>query len=186
MPCQGKIPPRISHGNLRDVNTYQIPSKRPLAGHVHPSLNSETHQPMYQPHPGDNIDRNPRTMGRRKPPTYDGNTSWRDYLVQFDLLSDLKNWTEDVKTLELASSLQGQVQSILSDLLPEHRFPHLVEFLTLRFEPDNQNEVYHAQLKTRVRKKDEDLGSLAQDIARLVQEACPSTSLAPHNSSRCQ
>ena len=34
------------------------------------------------------------------------------------------------------------------------------------------------QLKTLVRKKDEDLGSLAQDIARLVRKAYPSTSLA--------
>ena len=104
---------------------------------------------MYQPHPEDNIDRNPRTIGRRKPPTYDGNTSWQDYLVQFDLLSDLNNWTEDVKALELASALRGQAQSILSDLLPEHRksFPHLVESLTLRFEPDNQNEVYRAPVK---------------------------------------
>ena len=85
-----------------------------------------------------------------------------------------------MKTLELASALRGQAQSILSDLLPEHRksFPHLVESFTLRFEPDNQNEVYRAQLKTLVRKRDEDLGSLAQDIARLDRKAYPSTSLA--------
>ena len=85
----------------------------------------------------------------------------KNYLVQSDLLSDLNNWTEDVKALELASALQGQAQSILFDLLPDHSFPHLVESLTLRFEPDNQNEVYCTQLKTQVRKKDEDLGSLA-------------------------
>ena len=114
----GQTPPRICHGSLMDVNTYHIPacSERPSADHVQPSFNSETHQLMYQSHPH----RNPRTTGQRKPPTYDGYTSWRDYLVQFYLLSDLNNWAEDVKALELASALGGKVQSILSDLLLEH------------------------------------------------------------------
>ena len=74
----------------------------------------------------------------------------KNYLVQFDLLNDLNNWTEEVKALELASALRGQAQSILSDLIPDHHksFPHLVESLTLRFEPDSQNEVYRARLNT--------------------------------------
>ena len=63
-----------------DLLNECIYTKYEWFSHKNPTLdfNSETHQHMYQPHPGDNLGRNPRTMGRRKLPTYDGNTSWQE------------------------------------------------------------------------------------------------------------
>ena len=46
--------------------------------------------------------------------------------------------------------------------------------LTERFEPQNQCEIYKAQLKQRIRKRDEGLPELAQDIKRLTRMAYPS------------
>ena len=80
------------------------------------------------------------------------------------------------RALELAASLRGPAQSILSDLSPDNRksIHHLVEALTIRFEPENQNEIYRSQLKSRLHKKGDYLGTLAQDITKLVRKAYPS------------
>ena len=49
--------------------------------------------------------------------------------------------------------------------------------LTERFEPQNQCKIYKAQLKQRIRKRDEGLPELAQDIKRLTRMAYPSAFL---------
>ena len=43
-----------------------------------------------------------------------------------------------------------------------------------RFEPQNQCEIYKAQLKQRIRKRDEGFPELAQDIKGLTKMAYPS------------
>ena len=75
----------------------------------------------------------------------------------------------------MAAALRGPAQSILSDLSLENRksLSHLIEALTIRFKPENQMEIYQSQLKTRLRKKGEDLATLAQDLMRLVRKAYP-------------
>jgi hypothetical protein len=111
----------------------------------------------------------------RKPATYDGTTEWRDYLVQFEMVAELNRWDERTKALELATNLRGTAQGVLSDLRPEYRvnYKHLVLALQSRFEPKNQEELYRAQIKSRIRKKGEALTELAQDIKRLIRLAYP-------------
>ena len=118
-------------------------------------------------------------FGRRKPATYDGSSSWKDHLVRFELVADLNRWPENIKALELAASLRGVAQGVLSDLPADQRkhYTSLVNRLTARFEPENQSDIYRARLKTRIRKKDEDLGTLAQEISRLVRKAYPLVSI---------
>jgi hypothetical protein len=111
----------------------------------------------------------------RKPATYDGRSDWQDYFVQFEMVAELNRWGEKTKALELATNLRGAAQGILSDLRPEHRmsYRHLISALQARFEPTNQSELYRTQIKNRLRKKDEALTELAQDIKRLVRLAYP-------------
>ena len=118
--------------------------------------------PQYQP-----------KINHPKPATFDGSQSWQDHLVQFDLIATLNQWTEPTKALQLAASLRGQAQGVLSDLDPVQRMDYsaLVTALTDRFKPDNQMEVFRAQLKSRLRTKGESLSSLAQDIKKLVRKA---------------
>ena len=114
----------------------------------------------------------------KRPASYDGKTSCRDYLVQFEMIADLNGWNAPTRALELATSLRGQAQAILSDLsaLERSDFDKLVTALIGRFEPENQSEVFRAQLKGRQRKRGEALTELCQEIKRLVRKAYP---LAP-------
>jgi hypothetical protein len=111
----------------------------------------------------------------RKPATYDGTTEWQDYLIYFEMLAELNEWDARSKALELAISLRGIAQSVLSDLGTEHRmsYRHLVSALQSRFEPTNQSELYRTQVKNRTRKTGESVTELSQDIKRLVRLAYP-------------
>ena len=52
----------------------------------------------------------------RRPAEYDGRSSWLDYQCQFELIAELNEWNDNIKAMQLASSLRGDAQSILSDL----------------------------------------------------------------------
>ena len=80
-----------------------------------------------------------------------------------------------MKAMELATSLRGAAQSILSNLRPEQRrdYNHLVSVLKARFEPVNQTDLYRAQVKARLGNKSESVQELAQDIKRLIRRAYP-------------
>jgi hypothetical protein len=125
----------------------------------------------------------------RKPSTYDGKTGWQDYSVQFEIVAELNRWGERTKALELATSLRGAALTVLSELRPELRMSYrdLVFALQARFEPTNQSELYRTQIKNRIRKKDEALPELAQDVKRLVRLAYPeaAASLREHLSKDC-
>jgi hypothetical protein len=79
------------------------------------------------------------------------------------------------KALELATSLRGPAQAVLSDLRPDLRrsYAHLVAALTSRFQPSTQTELYRAQMKNKSRGKAQSLPELAQDIKRLTRLAYP-------------
>ena len=108
-----------------------------------------------------------------KPPNYDGRFSFKDFLVQFELVAQLAGWHPSVMALELAGSLRGTAIAVLSDLQPSERthYPTLVRALMDRFEPENQKQLYKAQLKSRYRRMDESIPELAQEINRLVRGA---------------
>ena len=99
--------------------------------------------------------------------------------MQFDMIAALNGWDDHTKALELATSLTGDALAILTDLEPWQRrhYPELVKALVARFEPDNQSEVYRAQLKVKTREGTETLTELAQDIKKLVRKAYPNASL---------
>ena len=108
-----------------------------------------------------------------KPPTYDGQTSFRDFRVQFELVTQLADWTPSVMALELARSLKGTAVAVLSELQPFERthYPSLVKALLSRFEPENQSQLFKAQLKSRIRRPGEGIPEVAQDIRRIVRNA---------------
>ncbi len=91
------------------------------------------------------------------------------------MVADLNQWNIIHGAMELAVSLRGTAQGVLSDLRPEERkdYRSLVLALSSRFEPDNQAELHRAQLKNRVRNRGEALTELAQDIKRLTRMSYP-------------
>ena len=110
-----------------------------------------------------------------KPTTYDGTTTWEDYKAQFELVSNLNAWDDRTKAAYLATSLKGPAQAILGDLEPAQRteLGALMAALDSRFGAENQTELHRAQLKSRVRKREESLPELAQAIRRLTRLAYP-------------
>jgi hypothetical protein len=106
----------------------------------------------------------------KKPAIFDG-TNWEDYLVQFELGATINHWDETKKAFELATSLRGRAQSVLTDLRPEMRvnYLHLTSSLSSRFQPENQEE-----MKNKLRGKNEPIPELGQDVKRLVRLAYPS------------
>ena len=93
----------------------------------------------------------PQTFGQLsdfiKVAIYDGKSSWKDYLVQFERAAHADRWDKDTKAIKLACSLRGSAQALLSDMGPDFRYNYdqLVSTLTNRFEPENKCEIYKAQ-----------------------------------------
>ena len=52
---------------------------------------------------------------------YNGKSSWKDYLVQFDLAAHANSWDKDTKVIKFACSLRGSAQALLSDMGPDVR-----------------------------------------------------------------
>ena len=89
----------------------------------------------------------------RNPPIYDGISSWKDYRVQFELIAEMNGWNSPSMALELAASLRGPAQAVLTDLEPHERknYTLLSTALRDRFQPENQTALYRVQLKNRMR-----------------------------------
>ena len=106
---------------------------------------------------------------------YDGNTDWNDYLVQFEMVSQLNGWNNETKAMELATSLKGPALSVMVDLDPTMRnnYTELVSALENRFKPAASVEIYRMQMKNKVKKRSESLAELVEDIKRLVRQAYP-------------
>ena len=108
----------------------------------------------------------------KKAANYDGISSWQDVLVHFEMVCEINGWDDITKALELATSLRGPAQAVLSDLRPDLRsYAHLVAALTFRFQPSNQAELYRAQMKNKSCGKAQSLPELAQYI-QTADKAC--------------
>ena len=90
----------------------------------------------------DSFFRNSRGMNR-KPPDFDGESSFHDFLVQFELIAEMNSWDNFSMANELAACLRGAAVSVLSDLQPAERrnYDALVLALKTRFEPDNSQDL---------------------------------------------
>ena len=170
-----------------DINNNETPNDR-LARNDDPSEDPAPHEendPHEEPHRNSTpiTHRNGRGDDKslvqkpKKPATYSGKTGWREYLIHFEMVAEFNRWDDRTKAFELALSLRDDAQVTLSDLKPQERknYRSIVTALTSRFEPEDQSELFHSELKSRFRKKEEPLTEFAQDIKRLVRLAYPNT-----------
>ena len=70
-----------------------------------------------------------------KPPEFDGKSSFHDFLVQFELISEMNGWDRLSMATELAACLHGPAVAVLSDLEP---FQRKISMTWCSFEPENQ------------------------------------------------
>lgn len=113
-----------------------------------------------------------------KPPTFDGSSDLSAYLRQFEMISEMNNWAETKKAMELAVCLRGTAADILNDIpfSSLRDYDCIVEALFQRFQPSNQRKLHLAKLRGRVRRKNETIDDLARDIRKMVRLAYPELS----------
>jgi hypothetical protein len=123
------------------------------------------------------VDR-PLPRKQKKCPTYDGKGSFKDFLVQFEMIAHMNGWTEQEAAWELATGLRDGATGVLGLLDPSLRtsYPHLVRALEDRFEPKYQTTLHRSTLRNRGRKKHETVVELAESLKKLVRKAYPTAS----------
>ena len=109
------------------------------------------------------------------PTSIDGKSTWEAYCTQFLLLAELNGWTEHQKAAYLAISLRGSALTVLTNLPEEQRrdYTALSGALQNRFGNTRQAELNRAQLWGRMKRREETLPELAEDVERLIRLAYP-------------
>jgi hypothetical protein len=128
-----------------------------------------------QSHPNSGVNLTHNVRINMKPQPYDGTEDIEEYLSQFQILSEVNGWNYNIKSLCLASSLKGAARAILNELDGDRRkdYDSLVHALHNRFGFLHRSEIFRARLQTRVRKDNESLSVLSQDIKKLTRCAYP-------------
>lgn len=132
------------------------------------------HRRSLDASPRRNRDAN-RVQTLLKPKPYDGQEPWEDYVHYFNRLALLNEWSEENKFRFLMVSLAGAAQQFIDDFpgAVTLNYEELCQVLAGRFGAAKDDQLYRAALKSRQRKKDESLHTLAQEIRRLVRLAYP-------------
>ena len=110
-----------------------------------------------------------------KPTRYDGSTDLGDYLNHFDLCVKVNGWDAQQAGMFLGLSLAGPARRLLTGRTPATvaGYAELRQALVERFEPTNQEETYKAFLRTRIRKPEEGLQALQEDLMKYTRLAYP-------------
>ena len=110
-----------------------------------------------------------------RPMAFDGKSSWEAYCTQFELLADLNRWGPEQKASYLAVSLRGAALTVLTNLPAGQRrdYQALAQALQNRFGTGHQTELNRAKLRGRMRRREETLPALAEDVERLTRLAYP-------------
>ena len=107
--------------NDENMELYII-SKRPttMEEAVHAALNFEILQKLKQDRQKIQDNRTFRTeeeqQRRRRTPTFDGSTSFKNFMSQFNISAIVNGWTDEEKAIHLASSLRGATRGALAAL----------------------------------------------------------------------
>lgn len=110
-----------------------------------------------------------------KPDTFDGTGSLREFFTQFELIARANRWTNELKTVALASSLRGKARSVLDCIkeIEKLEFAELKSKLELRFGEGHLSGTYYTQFTNRRQKFGKEIVTLGGDIERLAPLAYP-------------
>jgi len=113
-----------------------------------------------------------------KPDTFDGSVLLREYLTQFDLITQfdqINAWPNEVKAVALASGLRGKARTMLDGVseMENLRFKELRPRLELHFGKGHLAQTFYTQFTNQKQKPFEELAALGADIERLSRLAYP-------------
>ena len=103
-------------------------------------------------------------------PTYDGNSSFNDFIVQFECISSIYKWSYETKGQKLMMSLKDKAVGVLGTLQASQRtdFESLKTTLQNRFDTILDQDLTGLQWQKRKKKKNESYISFAMDLKKLL------------------
>jgi len=108
---------------------------------------------------------------------FDGTTPLSIFLNQLDTCAKYNSWKVDDKASHLRVSLKGNAAYLIDDEnLEGASYQKLIKRLKSRFGTEGQSSLYHFQMRTRKRGKEEPLQTLYHDINRMAGLAYPGKS----------
>ena len=104
-----------------------------------------------------------------------GNNSFQQWLEQFEMVSELAQWPEEIKLKQLAWRLRGAAQAYYRTCSEEqkHNYQLLVQTLSQRFTPVRIQALECSTFHERKQGKKESVDTYAQELQRLFQRAYP-------------
>ena len=113
------------------------------------------------------------TSPHMKPQTYNGDEDWESYLNHFEICAKLGRWSYQDRVLYLAASLRGNAKVYYMTLMPAERASyHTLEVkLGLRFSNTRQQPMWISRLEARVRRQNESIAELGDDLRHMSQRA---------------
>ncbi|UYV66849.1 K02A2.6-like [Cordylochernes scorpioides] len=110
------------------------------------------------------------------PPTFDGQSSFGNYMRQFEAVSLNNGWGEAERAINLIVPLRGPALDLLQTIPEQDQrsYVSLVSALELRFGDQHSRHVFQSQLKLRRQKLGESLQEFEADLKRLCLMAYPS------------
>lgn len=161
-----------SNPSASNPQNVKINSSNADSNQSNSAQNSQTEPPliMTEQSKGNN------STFRMKPHNFNGpDQDFEEFLSQFEITCEINKWDYKAKSLYLANCLTGEARSLLNELdfAGRRDFKTLVDKLTNRYGSINRSEIYRAQLKSRVRNKNETIPELAQAIKKLTRQAYP-------------
>ena len=116
-----------------------------------------------------------RPSSSPKVPTFDGTISaqFRSWIIQFEAIARHQCWTLGERVVRLVSSLTGPASNLLIGMtlgqLDDYKF--LRARLSRRYDPPEREEAHRAELRARMRRRNESADEFAENLKNLAQRA---------------
>jgi hypothetical protein len=117
-----------------------------------------------------------RFRKHKEPDIYNGESvEWPDYLCHFEQVSMWNAWNDSEKATQLAMSLRGQAQRVLSELTHRelNNYSDLKNALSQRFSPAERETSYRCDFRNRRRRVGESAADYGYVLRRLASRAFP-------------
>ena len=104
------------------------------------------------------------------------NNSFQQWLEQFEMVSELAQWPENIQLKQLALRLRGSAQAYFRTCSEEqkHDYQALVQAMSQRFTPVRIQALECSTFHERKQGRKETVDTYAQELQRLFQRAYPS------------
>ena len=101
---------------------------------------------------------------------------FRPWIIQFEAIARHQCWTLGERVVRLVSSLTGPAANFLIGMtlgqLDDYNF--LRAHLSRRYDPPEREEAHRAELRARMRRRNESADEFAENLKNLAQRAYPS------------